>query len=153
MIGQLAVGSLEPVLRRRGLAQADLLRFWPDVVGEAFADGTVPERIAWPRRDGSGARGRLVVRCDPSLALALEYQREQVIERVNAFLGHAAIDRLQIRQVPIRRMRSSREAAPAVLSESEERALAHRLSSVDDGLRDSLMALGRAVALRRRSGQ
>ena len=65
-VAELIGGALDPIARKRGLARAELLAWWPDIVGAAYAGRTAPERIRWPR-DGTAAT--LIVRCDPSLSL------------------------------------------------------------------------------------
>ena len=67
-VAELIGATLDPIARKRGLARAELISWWPDIVGEAYAGRTVPERIRWPR-DGTAAT--LFVRCDPSLSPAV----------------------------------------------------------------------------------
>ncbi len=52
-IGELVGPTLDPVIRKRGLAKADILAWWPDIVGKAYAGRTRPERIRWPRNSAN----------------------------------------------------------------------------------------------------
>ncbi|MCB1418612.1 MAG: DUF721 domain-containing protein, partial [Notoacmeibacter sp.] len=64
-----------------------------------------PERIVWPRRasdDDPFEPATLVVACEGFAALALQHETNEVIARVNAFLGFAAIGRVKIVQKPVR---------------------------------------------------
>lgn len=146
-IGTLAAQCLDPTVRKRGLAQAGLVTYWRDVVGAELGEATIPERIAWPRRE-TGARGRLVLRCDPAAALTVDYQRDLIIERVNAFFGFPAIDRVQVRQRAVRP--SAPPARRTVVSAEDDAALDRKLAHVDEDLRESLRGLGRAILARRR---
>ena len=136
LIGQ----SLDPLVRKRGLARAELISWWPDIVGQAYAGRTVPERIKWAR-DGKAAT--LVVRCDPSVALQFSYETERVRERLNSYFGYSAVGAVRIVQHQIG---PQREATPPTRAEPEIPAeLERRLGAVDGPLSESLRALGRHV--------
>lgn len=142
-VAELIAGTLDPIVRKRGLARAELIAWWPDIVGAAYAGRTVPERIRWPR-DGKAAV--LVVRCDPSLALQLSYEVEQVRERLNGYLGYQAVGVVRIVQRPIG-AEPMRESVPD--EESDVPAhLERRLDRFEGPLRDSLRRLGRMVLAR-----
>lgn len=144
-VAELVMPTLDPVIRKRGLARAEIIAWWPDIVGEAYARLTVPERIRWPR-DGRAAT--LVIRCDPAAALQLSYELEGVRQRLNTYLGYAAVGAVKIVQRPL----GAPAAAPPLRGEPDPQAMArleHRLASAEAGLREALMALGRRVLARR----
>lgn len=138
-VAELIGEALDPLVRRRGLARAELLAWWPDIVGAVYARRTVPERIRWPR-DGKAAT--LIVRCDPSLALQLSYELEPVRLRLNSYFGYAAVGAVKIVQHPVGAEPPPQRSEPAadVLP-----ALEARIAGCDGPLRDSLRALGRLV--------
>jgi hypothetical protein len=140
-VAQLIGGALDPIVRKRGLARAELIAWWPDIVGAAYAGRTAPERIRWSR-DGKAAT--LVVRCDPSLALQFSYETERVRERLNGYFGYSAVGAVRIVQ---RRMGEERAEPPAATSSSAaiSPALEERLSHFDAPLADSLRTLGRRI--------
>jgi len=58
---------LEPVLARRTGMTLDLIKAWPEIVGEEFRETTRPEKINWPRRaheDDPFKPAVLVVACE-----------------------------------------------------------------------------------------
>jgi hypothetical protein len=136
--------AIDPVIRKRGLARADLIAWWPDIVGAAYAEATVPDRIRWPK-DGSPAV--LFIRCDPALALPLEYEREAVRQRLNGFLGFPAVGEVRIVQHPVGHATEKKMPEPEP-DPQKIRALSDRLGDLDQPLRDSLMALGRNIIAR-----
>jgi hypothetical protein len=139
-VAELIGPSLDPLVRKRGLARAELISWWPDIVGETYAGRTVPERIKWAR-DGKAAT--LVVRCDPSVALQFSYETEQVRERLNTYFGYSAVGAVRIVQ---HRVGGEGKPVPAATAEAELPAeLESRLVAVDGPLRDSLRTLGRHV--------
>jgi hypothetical protein len=152
LVGELVGPTLDPVIRKRGLAKADILAWWPDIVGKAYAGKSRPERIRWPRAsDPDGGAATLVVRCDPSVALQLAHETDQVRERLNRFLGFQAVGVVRIVQHPIapepgkrpETTPQSRTADPARLAKLEA-----RLKPLDEPLAQSLKALGRNVLAR-----
>ncbi len=94
-LAELIGPALDPLVRKRGLARAELISWWPDIVGAAYAGRTAPERIRWPR-DGKAAT--LIVRCDPSLALQFSYETDRVRERLNGYFGYPAVGAIRIVQ-------------------------------------------------------
>ncbi|SEP66868.1 hypothetical protein SAMN05216548_101220 [Faunimonas pinastri] len=142
-LAQLIGGTLDPVIRKRGLARVELLSWWPDIVGPAYAAHTIPDRIRWPR-DGKAAT--LTLKCDPSLALQLSYEKDRIRERLNTFLGYPAVGVVKILQQRVGRSEPP-PPRPRVRPEDEAR-LVRAVSAVDGPLKDSLLELGRAVLAR-----
>jgi hypothetical protein len=155
--GVKAVGSFLPGLTRHafekfGFSTASLVTDWPAIVGPELAAYTAPERLKWPRgeRPEDGARaaekGRsgatLVLRVDGARALDVQYKARQVIERINAYFGYAAIAELRILQAPVEaRLPPVRAAARAAVE-----ALTHEVAHIaDPGLRGALARLGAGV--------
>ena len=159
LFGVKAVGSFVPGLTRKafekyGFSAATLITDWPTIVGRELAAVTAPERLKWPRavehaEDGTNAssgKGRpgatLVLRADGSQALAVQYGARQIIERINAYFGYAAVAELRLVQAPV-------GPAPGLARPANRPAaqpLTHEVASVADaGLRDALARLGAGV--------
>lgn len=158
LFGVKAVGSFVPGLTRKafekyGFSAATLITDWPAIVGRELAAVTAPERLKWPRAvehaeddTGSPAKGRpgatLVLRADGSQALAVQYGSRQIIERINAYFGYAAVAELRIVQAPV-------DAAPGLLPPARRAAaqpLTHEVAGIaDPALRDALARLGGGV--------
>jgi hypothetical protein len=138
-VAELIGAALDPLVRKRGLARAELLSWWPDIVGAAYAGRAAPERIRWPR-DGGAAT--LVVRCDPALALQLSYELDGVRERLNGYFGYPAVAAIRIVQ---HRIGTDAPPRPAEPEAEIPAALEERLSHLDAPLGDSLRTLGRRV--------
>lgn len=146
---------LAPVCRQRGFATADLVAWWPEIVGPSLARFTQPETVQWPRAvaDPDAARqpATLVLRVAGAHALLVQQQSAHLVEKLNAFLGYPAIGRLRIVQRPLAPSRERRHRLAPVLDAEDEAALAARLGGVaDDGLRAALARLGRGVLAERR---
>lgn len=138
----------------RGFAEAGLITEWASVVGPTVAKLSQPLQIAFPK--GARKGGVLTVACTGAAALELQHLTPQVLERINAHFGYAAIAEIRIRQggvagsggKPRRARAAPRDSGPLTPAESE--ALSASLKAVPDGaVKESLKRLG--AAMRRRS--
>jgi len=148
-LAELVGRALDPLTARRGFATAELIAGWAEIVGARYADCSRPERIMWPRGAANKDQpGTLVVAVEGPRALFLQHEADQVVERVNGFLGHGAIGRIKIVQGAV-------SAGPAAAETADRRSLAEDvdvakledvLAEVDDPeLRSALDRLGRAI--------
>jgi hypothetical protein len=156
--GVKAVGSFVPGLTRKafekyGFSAASLITDWPNVVGRALAAYTAPERLKWPRtperpddEGGEHTRTRtgatLVLRVDGGRSLDVQHNARQIVERINAYFGYAAVAELRIVQAPIGAGQSLAHALPRPSASPLTQEVAH---VSDPGLRDALARLGAGV--------
>lgn len=148
-ISEIANGLIDPILARRAGINTMLIGAWEDIAGPDFADCTRPERIAWPRRVsemGDGFEpGALTVACESARALFLSHAQDQLIQRVNAFFGFPAIDRIRIVQKPVAAAGSARKPLPKLAANQQNR-LSTMLGGVEDPkLKAALERLGTGV--------
>ncbi len=158
--GVKAVGSFLPALTRKafekyGFSTATLVTDWVRIVGRELAAATAPERLKWPRgvapadgegnASGQGRRGAtLVLRVDGGLSLDVQYQARQIIERINAYFGYAAVGELRIVQAPVGAERSTPRAT--LPTRPAPHPLTAEVAQVaDPGLRDALARLGAEI--------
>jgi len=147
-VSDVASDILDPVLRKRAGMTIGLVQSWDEIVGERLAPMTRPERIAWPRRrheDDPFEPATLVIACVGAAALRLQHETGEIIDRVNAFLGFAAIGRIRIVQKPVAPAPKPRPRIRP-LSGAETARLDTLVKGIeDDGLRQALARLGRSV--------
>ena len=155
-----ALGTYIPKLTRKafekyGFSAASLLTDWAQIVGEETASYTAPERLKWPRSVGihgdveAGAEGRpgatLLLRADPARALELQYQAQQILERINGYFGYRAVAELRILQAPLERRAAAARPRPLVAAPCEAPELA---GIADERLRAALARLKSGLKLR-----
>lgn len=154
--GAQAVGSFLPALttkalQKYGFSTASLIMDWPAIVGSEIASSAIPERLKWPRsrenaEDEAGlapprrSGAVLVLRVDTARALDIQYRSAQIVERINAYLGYAAVRELRLIQAPMP-MAGRRPHARAL-----PEPLTREVAKVGDvGLRDALARLGAEI--------
>jgi hypothetical protein len=149
-LSDLVGGVLDPVTARRGFGTADMIATWPQIVGTRVAQCTRPEKIVWPRGEAAAADGGVLhLRVEGPRAVLIQHELDQIMERVNAFLGYAAVTRVRLVQAPV--------AAPHAQTPGErppDPAREARINAVvagveDDRLKAALDRLGRGVVGRR----
>ncbi|MGD9916356.1 MAG: DUF721 domain-containing protein [Rhizobiaceae bacterium] len=148
-VSDLAGEILDPVLRKRAGISVSLVQSWEEIVGTRLAASTRPEKIAWPRRmrdDDPFEPAVLHIACEGAAALTLQHEAGEIVGRVNAFLGFAAVGRIRIAQKPVSRDSRPRERSQRALQPAETQRLDATVSGVDDpGLRAALQRLGASV--------
>lgn len=155
-----AVGSFLPSLtaqafKKFGFSTAQLIMEWPAIAGRELAARSLPERLKWPPRreaeadagEAEPARGRrgatLLLRVDGAHALDIDYQRQQILDRVNAYFGYRAVSELRLVQAPL-------PASPALERPRRLRAATRcEVAGIPDAaLREALARLGSRLAAR-----
>jgi hypothetical protein len=131
------------VLGRHGLAEGGLITDWPDIVGPAIAERSLPLRLAFA--GGERRNGTLLVRVSGPLALELQHLEPQILERLNGYFGYAAVARLKIQQGPVPAPARPRPARP-VETGADDGALAGLTAGIEDEpLRKALQGFARAL--------
>jgi len=82
--------------RRFGFVQSSIVSRWGEIVGERYARVSSPESIRFPTGRKSG--GALTLLVEGAHAPLIQHLAPIIIERVNRFFGHAAVDRVVFKQ-------------------------------------------------------
>jgi hypothetical protein len=144
--------ALADALKVRGLATADIIGHWPDIVGARLAAQSMPLRIQWPPRpkvetpDTPPQPATLILRVESAFALEVEMGAAQIIERINTVFGWRCVGKVRLKQGPVEHPAPKMVPKAPVLEPEAARKLASDLSGIqDDGLRQALERLGRQV--------
>ncbi len=133
------------VMQNHGFAQADLLSNWVEIAGRDISRIAKPERIKWPRKDGSEPvnGGILIVGVTAGRALDVQYQAPQLIERINQFFGYAAVAGLKIQPAAAAITPAAKQ--PTAIPVASE-ALLEQVRNIDNNeLKEVLARLGANV--------
>ena len=82
--------------RRYGFIQSSVVSRWPEIVGERYANVSLPESIRFPRGEKEGGTLHLLV--DGAHSTLMQHITPEIIERVNRFFGYGAISQVRFRQ-------------------------------------------------------
>lgn len=152
-VSDVASAILDPLMRKRAGVSVALVQSWDEIVGERLAPLSRPERIQWPRRrheDDLFEPATLVIACGGAAALHIQHQSGEIIDRVNSFLGFAAIARIRIEQKPVTPAYAPKKLPRRELSQDEAKRIDRLTAGIeDDRLRASLARLGSGVVTSR----
>jgi hypothetical protein len=94
--GDLVGAAGDQSFRRFGFVQWSIVSRWAEIVGERYAKVSSPESIRFPA--GRKSAGVLTLLVDGAHAPLIQHLTPMIVERVNRFFGHAAINRIVFRQ-------------------------------------------------------
>ena len=146
-LGSVLPQATDPIVRRRGFQNGEILARWADIVGAEVAQQSIPERLSYAQGSGIGATLRVSV--ESAWALELQHLEPVIIERINTFFGHAAVSHLKLVQAPVPREEAPKPVHKAAVTPAQHQALDQVVAGAeDDALRAALRALGERVAER-----
>ena len=120
---------------------------WREIVGDRLARVTRPQKLT---RGRGGAGGTLELRVAGPAALLVQHQAEDILQRVNLFLGAGSVDKLRIAQGPVKpppeiAAAPRRRPASQPLAAHDEATLKAAVADAPEALKGPLERLGRAV--------
>lgn len=95
-VAQFVEKLVTPLVHKMGFASAALILDWAKIVGPQLALHTEVVKASFPK--GSRTGGTLYLNVTSGLGMELQHYAPQLIEKINAYYGYAAIARLQFRQ-------------------------------------------------------
>ncbi|MBT5861076.1 MAG: DUF721 domain-containing protein, partial [Alphaproteobacteria bacterium] len=140
-LGTVLPQATDPIARRRGFQNGEILTRWAEIVGSEVAEKSSPEQLSYAQ--GKGIGGTLRVRVESAWALELQHLEPVIVERINTFFGHAAVSHLKLIQAPLGNDSPHERAPTPEATEAQAQAVDQVVSKVDDeDLRAVLRALG-----------
>lgn len=135
-----------PIMKQRGVALAEIINRWNEIAGPLLVKETQPEKMVYA--SGAGHAATLEIAVSPAFALELQHLSPLIIEKINGYFGFRAVEKLRLKQTPIRRpesqMPANRSSRP--LNAAEQAKLQDLLAGVEDrDLRQVLESLGRSL--------
>ncbi|WP_439471700.1 DUF721 domain-containing protein [Brevundimonas sp.] len=145
--GRALQGLIKELDAKLGRGAGALEPRWREIVGERLARVTRPQKLTKGR---AGAGGTLELRVAGPAALLVQHQSEEILQRVNLFLGPGAVEKLRIAQGPVKPLADApaapkRKAVAPPLPAHQEAELKASVADAPEELRGMLEKLGRAV--------
>jgi hypothetical protein len=138
--------------RRFGFVQSSVVSRWPEIVGQAHAQVSLPQAIRFP--PGEKADGILELLVEPAHAPLIQHVVPEIIERVNRFFGYRAIARVKIRQGAVRPASAPPKVPAPPSLKPVPIELGDSLRDIGDPeLRAVLESLARSIARRENDGR
>lgn len=90
--------EVKKVLKKRGFTELELLKNWENIIPIEYISKISPIKI---KQRSKVEGGSLVLKVDPSIAFAIEHEKEKIIKKINSFFGYQAIMKLELIQEKI----------------------------------------------------
>jgi hypothetical protein len=144
-----AVSDLLPLaggaaFRRFGFVQSSIVSRWKEIVGVRYAAVSSPESIRFPI--GKKSRGVLTLVVEGAHAPMMQHVAPTIVERVNAFFGYPAVERVSFRQGIVQAARARPRRAPPSLRPIPAELGESLREVADPELRACLESLARGLA-------
>lgn len=131
--------------KRYGFTKSDILVHWGEIVGTVLARFSMPERLIFPRKNefNDKASGVLYICVEGSFAPEMQHLEPLIIDRINAYYGFKAVERLVFRHGMINKNEIQQKYIEPILSDSQKKDLEDKLSGIKDStLKTSLYKVG-----------
>ena len=139
----------KPALGNRGLAGAELLSQWDNIVGPELAQLATPVSLKRERGTNPGGGTLLLRVASGGAATVLQLKGPQIVERVNRFFGYPAVAKLQVVAGQGPKLPIARKAEPSLRPETLQEIERNVADIPNPELRGALARLGAAVRRRR----
>jgi len=90
--------EVKKILKKRGFTELELLKNWENIIPIEYISKISPIKI---KQNNKVEGGSLVLKVDPSIAFAIEHEKEKIIKKINSFFGYQAITKLELIQEKI----------------------------------------------------
>lgn len=148
-VSSMVMPLAKKILGKRGFVEIDILTDWEKIVGEELAAFVLPQSIDFRRGEKTGGVLKVAVP-GGAFALELQHREKNVIRKINAYFGYAAVASLKIIQNATLEYAAERERVESVqkkvVSEQEEIYIKELSAGIKNNvLQETLERLGRSI--------
>ena len=83
--------NAKKILKKDGFVYFEIIKNWRNIVGEKMFKDVSPLKIKKINNENI-----LTINVNKNIMIEIEYSRDQIIEKVNSYLGFKAINKIQI---------------------------------------------------------
>ena len=154
-ISDLVPGLTKDIFGKKNLLFGKLIAQWADIVGPDIAAHTMPVELKFQRKTekekGGSPQAVLLLGVQPAFALEFSYQKNLMVERLNAFFGYPAIKEIKIIQdSSIMDNKKPKPVKIKPLTLQEQQLIEAVTADIkDNDLQTALKNLGKAIASRK----
>jgi hypothetical protein len=136
-LGQASDGAAKDIFARNGFNNPQIILRWREFAGPVLGRLTAPITL--------NQQGQLTISADPSVAVFLQHQTHQLIQRVNLALGGQAVAKIKVISGKFNPAKGPRGRPP--LTAQQRTWAAQTATGVSDpALKNALLRLAEAVA-------
>ncbi len=87
--------EVKNLLHKRGFFELELLKNWMEIVDKKYQKMSHPLKL---KSGNNNNAANLIVKVDPSVAFGFEHDSEKIKQKINAYFGYTAINKITIIQ-------------------------------------------------------
>lgn len=149
-LGSIFVPIVKEIMNSEDFIEADILLNWYDVVGQELGRVIRPLKIKYDKKESQ--RVLYVEVPVGGYALEIQHREKYILEKINAYFGYSAIQKLNISQnLNMRPQLPPKKEKEEILTEKEEKYVEEIADGIkDEKLKEILIKLGKSVVLSNR---
>ena len=83
--------NAKKILKKDGFVYFEIIKNWKNIIGEKMFKDVAPLKIKKINNENI-----LLINVNKNIMIEIEYSRDQIIEKINSYLGFNAINKIQI---------------------------------------------------------
>jgi hypothetical protein len=83
--------NAKKILKKDGFLHFEIIKNWKNIIGEKMIKNVTPLKIKKINNENI-----LTINVNKNVMIEIEYSRDQIIERINSYLGFKGINKIQI---------------------------------------------------------
>ena len=83
--------NAKKILKKDGFVHFEIIKNWKNIIGEKMFKNVSPIKIKKINNENI-----LIVNVNKNIMIEIEYSRDQIIDKINSYLGFYAINKIQI---------------------------------------------------------
>jgi hypothetical protein len=83
--------NAKKILKKDGFVYFEIIKNWKNIIGEKMFKDVAPFKIKKINNENI-----LLINVNKNIMIEIEYSRDQIIEKINSYLGFNAINKIQI---------------------------------------------------------
>ena len=88
--------NIKKILKKDGFVYFEIIKNWKNIVGEKMFKDVSPVKIKKINNENI-----LSINVNKNVMIEIEYSRDQIIEKINGYLGFNAIHKIQINSIDV----------------------------------------------------
>ncbi len=135
--------TIDPVLKKRGFANRDIITNWQNFAPVPYNKIAMPERLEWKKGKAGEEGATLYLRCAPSHTLALSHESEKICATINRYFGYILINKIKLSLEPFSPHSSKITDKQKIPTKEVVKKINEKISDVkDEELKQALYNLG-----------
>lgn len=149
---------IKQIMGNKGLIEIELLKNWEEIIGPTLSKYSLPKQIKFVKNEKTNGTIEIMV-LSGAFAMEIKQREQQIIEKINNFIGYSALIKIQIIQNSCPEdfligKNSIDNIKKYLVTPSEQNYITELVNGVkDNNLKERLEKLGQAIFDNNKKGE